>query len=255
MKPGLALLALMVLAPAAPALGQARIVPAAGAPISEAQRSKATQLATLMNPPARMLEHNMIGWEAAITRTLALDPTIAKLETEYPGTTKAGVEAARPLARGYCEDGVRRSIEAKAAAYARRMSASELDQAIAFFRSPTGQRYLDGLFVNTDVVGLAHDIATERSETGTGRISTEQVATGDRQAVRKTKEALSAGDNLELMRFAQTSASQQLQAASAEADRVILEIVNNPDPKWAEGQNRAVSEAIIAFVDARRRGK
>ena len=58
---------------------------------AEARMERAGELARLVSPHDLLLAGNLAGWEAAVTRSLALNPGVAKLELEYPGIGKAAL--------------------------------------------------------------------------------------------------------------------------------------------------------------------
>src|SRR5436305_1347839 len=58
----------------------------------------ATELIEIMAPSDLSLQANVRSWESATRAVLGRDAGVTKLNTDYPGTINAAVEAARPLA-------------------------------------------------------------------------------------------------------------------------------------------------------------
>jgi hypothetical protein len=220
---------------------------------SEALLAKARVLVALTNPPKAMLDVNMRGWEAGIAQGLASNPSVSKLEAQYPGVSAAGIAAARPLAREYSARLVAKTSESKAAVFARRLTDPEMDDAIAFFRSEVGLRLVGRLITNADPGSVAKELVANTIETGKIGISADAVHKIERDATRATMAQTSADDQIALMRFGQKPVSAKLGSAGAEADVITLEVVNHPDPEWLRQQTEAVNNAMLAFIDARKK--
>jgi hypothetical protein len=242
--------ALLAVLPDVPAAGQE--TPAAPA-VDSARMDRARELTRLTSPYDIMVAANLSGWEAAITRSLALDPGIAKLEEQYPGIGKAGIEAARPLARRYCETFVNRANDRKSQIVAQRLSADEIDEVIRFYRTALGQRAVKQVLANFDFAGAGREIADERARTGTAEVTIEEVKAQDALAARRAGPGFSAPDQLEMMRFTQKPAAKKFAAAREEAEREILQMVNKPDPKFLAAQTEALTAAMLAFAETRKR--
>jgi hypothetical protein len=250
-RPRRALAAALALALLAPSALRAQEGPAAAVP--EARMERARELARLTSPNDILLATNLAGWEAALARSLALDPGMAKLEAEYPGVGKAGIEAARPLARRYCQAFIDKAVALKAAHLARGLTAAEIEEAISFFGSPVGQSVIRQLFASVDMEGIGRDLATQRVQTGSAAIDPERVRREEREATRRAAAKMSAADHLAIMRFQQKPVAKKMIAVQAGADREIIELANHPDPEWLSRQSDTVRAAALAYVDARKK--
>jgi hypothetical protein len=245
----LALFASLAAATAAmPSAAPAQV--AAGDAAFEARLAKARALVALTDPYPVFVELNMKGWEIGVGRALALDPASATLEARYPGITKAGIEAARPLAREYCALFVKRNIERKARLLAERLTANDLDQATAFYDSPAGRRLIRNLTRNADLGIIATDAAVHRAQRGEPALTAESAHEMELDAARSTLSQTSADDHLAILRFQQTPAAPKYVAVAAESDRLALEEANHPDPAWMAHQSEVIRTAMIAFADA-----
>ena len=76
-----------------------------------------------------------------------------------------------------------------------------------------------------------------------------------RKQAKAAVKTLSADDMLAIMKFESLPVAKKFAAAGQESDRVILDIINNPDPNWIEKQNKAVADGAMQFVEAKRAGK
>jgi hypothetical protein len=246
-RPGSILAAFAALGPAAPGIAVA--VPQPAGQETASPVAQASALVRLVNPPATMLEINLRGWESGVAQTVALDPIIQKLETEHPGVSKAVIDAARPLAAVYLKEFVRRGSARKAAILAERLTPAEISQLQEFFRTPAGLKIVERTLSSVDVTPLAREMAEKGAQTGTVSASREDVTKVVTQAARKAMADVSATDQIAMLRFMQTPVAAKFGAASAEADRELLDMANNPDPAFLKEQQDAMIAALLAYVD------
>jgi hypothetical protein len=221
-------------------------------PADPVRIEKARKLAGATEPFDILMALNLAGWEAAVSKSLALDPGVAKLEQAYPGVSKAGIEAARSFARTFCEDFVKRNIELKAGLYARRMTAGELDDALAFWSTDFGKSFVRKAYGNYDSRDIGSQAAEAANRTGKTSLSAEAVAQADRLAMRKTAEQTTASDQVALMRFASTEAGRKYAAARAEAEPLLLQMINGTDPAQQRKQFELIQAGMLAFIDSRK---
>jgi hypothetical protein len=242
----------LILAAAAPLAAAAAPPGEVAAPEGESLRL-ARKLVGTINPYGLLVEVNVRAWEATITQMVAAAPPVQKLEAAYPGITKGGIDAARPLARRYCEDFVRDSLETKARLFAEGLSQAEMLEGIAFYASPAGQRMIKGFAANADVQEMGRRLTAEARETGNAKVTQEMTTDLQNKAIWETAKEISAADQLEVMRFSQKPAAVKKARLAAEADRQLLAELTKPHPEWEAGQSAAMNNAMLAFVDARKK--
>ena len=221
-------------APSAAALGQAR------------------RLQEVVEPHARMVAGNLQGWEATMKRALALDPGFPALEQAYSGVGAAAIDAARPLARIFCEQFVERVSSYKAELYARRLTQQEMAAAISFFETRAGRTLVERMIANASPDALADQIIHQAVEQGRLGLSMEQTQQVDRSAALKTARETSAEDQIAMIRFQQTAAGRRFLEVRREAEPGVLQIVNSPDAELIRRQHDAMLAAILAYVDSKK---
>ena len=234
-----------------PAAAQAQPAQAAAASPADAETAAARRLAELANPPQILLRLNLQGWEAGARGSFKLDPTVAKLESSYPGVTEAFIAATRPLAQRQSEKFVREALEVKARAFAKAMTAAEIAEVTTFLQSPLGRRVVQSLFDNANVTSVVDDLVARKAESPDAQITASSIRAAEQKAVRKTAQQFSGAEHVALMRFSATAASKKYAAANQEAERVILQMANNPDPEWLAQQTETGRAAILAFVEGK----
>jgi|GEM_PF-3412982 len=217
-----------------------------------ARLPKARALVAITNPNEAMLDANMRGWEAGVAHVFVVDPVAANIERRYPGAARAAIDAARPLARDYCQRFVSAVNDYKASLLAERFSMAELDTATAFFASPAGRRLVQRMLSHADPAAIARDATSRAAQTGQVAISTDRIRQMERDAARTTISETSTDDQVALLRFGQTSAATKYKAVSEAVDRFALDKANHPDATWMSRQTELVNKAILAFIDARK---
>jgi hypothetical protein len=239
-------------------LAAGALQPSASAPLAPSVQAQAPQslakarkLVAMINPPDLTLRSNMKGWESAAAMALKLDPTAVKLEQEYPGIMKAALDAARPIGTEYCEAYVRKSTEHKAALIAERLTAAELDVALAQLARPFWRRFVEQMTSNLDPSAEARKAAENTARTGKPGLTREGVSETLHAAGRMTAGQLSSADQIEMMRLSQLSFARKLQEIAAENDAQTLEWANNPDPAFLNRQTQSMQAAMVAYADAR----
>lgn len=225
----------------------------AESPADPARLEKARRLAELTEPFELVVGLNMAGWEAGMAKSLELDPEAAKLERAYPGAIKAGMDSARSLARTHCEEYVRRSIDLKAGVYARRLTARQLDEAIAFWSTDAGKAFVRATYVNMDFRGVGNEAAEVARRTGKSGLPAESLARANREVIRKSAGQITPAQQAALTRFRATATGSQYVAARREAEPLVAQMVDDIVAAQQRSQVELIQKGILAFVEARKR--
>jgi hypothetical protein len=147
----------------------------------------------------------------------------------------------------------RDAAETKARLFAQGLSQLEMTEAITFYGSPSGRRLLASFAANADFQEMARRVTAEARENGKVRMTEEMATALQNKAILKTAEDISASDQIELMRFSQKPVAGKIATLAAEAERLLFAELNNPNPEWAAKQSAAINDAMLAFVDARKK--
>jgi hypothetical protein len=221
-------------------------------PASPAALRLAHRLEELTEPRALMVAGNYAAWEATVRKTMSLNADVARVEQTYPGIIDAGIDAARPLAKAFCEDFVGRVQEYRANAYATSLSERELAQAIAYFETPGAQRIIKRMIANLNPQQLIDQVAHQAKSEGRITITKEQAGQMDIAAAARTSLEVSDADKTALMRFAQTEAGRKYTAARAASETHLLALVNTSNPEHIRRQNEAVQSGMMAFISRKK---
>jgi hypothetical protein len=249
-------LALALLAPAGaappPVIAPPPIVAIERAPVSAAALKLAQRLEEVTEPRALMVATNYAAWEATVRKGVSLNPALQKMEQAYPGVINAGIDAARPIARQFCDEFVTRFQRERAETYARALTEKELAEAVAFFETPAAQRVMKRMLANTNPQPLIEQVAQQARTEGKITITKEQAAALDRAAALKTQAEVSAEDQVAVMRFSHSAAGRKYVAARNQSEARLLEMVNASQPDAIRRQNEAVEAGMLAFIDRKK---
>lgn len=239
----------LALAVAAPASVPTSVESAAVPTVSPARLALATRFTDVVLPDQLILESNMDSWEVGLKTALLNNPGIANIEREFPGAVASAIAAGKPSARPYIWAKVKKAKAVKAKVMADMLDEAEMEEAMAFYLSPTGQRFIRSLFAKADSTAMASAVIERANDTGEVKITDQDGQKVIRGALRETLKTLSAADMVEIMKFEAKPAVKKMAEAGRKADQAMLEIFNTPDPVFIEQQNKTVTDALLAHVE------
>jgi hypothetical protein len=234
-------LALALAAPAAPA---APASPSAPAEISAASlasgpyRAEALRLSQTMMPADRyiaMLEAAFVnGFRLALTKD-------DSFERESPGIGDELVQATLKAARPFFATTHRASLLTYARFYSRTLSTAEIADLDALYRSPLGQKLLDGKYGHVSSPQFASTIDSSKATTRT------DIDNINRDATKSLVGGLTADDVSQLAALSKKPVFATMKALKPQIARLEAEQANDSDPAF----DAAVSAAIEAVMKRR----
>lgn len=236
----------------APPPTEANKTPASTQALDPQRIAIAREVMALSAPRPMLLASNVRGWETTIDKSLRADPGIARLEATYPGLIANAIAAAKPLAQEYSEKFVTQALDIRVQTFAEYLTVDEMQELIAFYKTPAGQRFIARLWTNLDATDLISDERILAARDSDAPLSLEDSRRATKNAAANTMKDMTAEDILEVMRFGQRPAAQAAASASREAEQRLLPIVNNPDPEWLKRQKEILERAMITFADQHR---
>jgi len=226
--------------------------PSSTEPVTPERHRLATRLLDLVHPDQVSIDANMRGWESGMRKMLAADPTFARLELDYPGISEAAVDGARPVALEFSREFVRNVKALKADVFAQRLTAAELQQAIAFFDTPVGQKFAKGMAETADPAAVLDNVRA-RAAAGGEDLTLTDLTSATRKTSRQVMSGMSSAEVLQIMRFESLPAARKFAAAGQESEALVLVKLKNVDPKWLERQQQAVAQAALRFAELKAR--
>ena len=208
----------------------------------------AVRLIESINPDDRLLAQEMRAWEAGVRLMLGNDATLARLEQETPGVIDAAVNAGRPVAQEYLASLLSRLKRYKAERTAAALTVTELREVQAFYATPAGQRLATGMTAPQQSDVLIDRVAKRVQEEGDPTVTEQDARVATRKAVENVMAQATREDILTIMRFEATPAGSKLRAIGEEVQKFTVETSRTPDPAFVQRQQKAMQDAILAFV-------
>jgi hypothetical protein len=232
--------AALVLAPQA---ASAQAPASASASDVSARKAKALELARLVEP--RTAAGAPDKMEAQYIAGLLAMEEIAELEAEYPGVVQAMWRAIEPEIDRDTAARLPAFWERLADIYSSGMTLEQIDGAVAFMASPTGQKMIAAM--TEGLVAPAMNIAA-KSEGGPisdGEIDQAKTAAAETMVVRMTQE-----EQEQIAAFAGTPAGVALLSVAPQVQQATLEWMNMSDPASDARLDALAEKAIGDYIAA-----
>jgi hypothetical protein len=230
----------------APSTAPAQPAPAAAAPGPELM-AKAMELARTVQPREILIENTMSVLDKQAVEGLHSEPNLKQMEAEHPGLVDAMWAAARPILAETVVKSIPELWNGLAGVYARHFTSAQLDQAIQFFRSPTGRKFVVEMNRNADIKPMIRDAAGP----GDGRIGEQSYLQTVNGAAQAAAAAMTPAETREFERFMTTPTGRALAGAGPDVTRVILAWTNRTDPETDARVQAAMVGAVEKFLGAR----
>ena len=227
---------------AAPA-AEAQPATAAATPDSE-HLAKALELARTVQPREILIENTMAVLDKQAVEGLLAEPSLKQMEAEHPGLVAAMWAAARPILAETVIRSIPELWSGLAGVYVRHFTPDQLDNTTAFFRSPTGRKFVVEMNRNADIRPMIRDAARP----GDGRIGKGSYMQTVNSAAEAAAAAMSPAEAREFERFMVTPAGKALAGAGSDVTRVILAWTNRSDPDTEARVQAAMTGAAETFI-------
>jgi hypothetical protein len=235
--------ALALAAPASPVPNQPPNTAAKAPAVSQAT---AAALARTVAPADVTIALEIDQARKAILALPTIDEDAKQLEGQYPGIYAAMWVAVEPEMRRSTEADYPSYWAALERMYVARLSEQEAQAVLAFFRSPTGQKLLRGMYAAMDSGPMLEDMIKSDSAT----IDAKQMQTAVEAAKAKAVGQLGPEDETSLMALVGSIDLEKFRALGAETQKITLEWVNKADPEGEEKLSRIMQDAMEKYMAA-----
>jgi len=209
-------------------------------------RQAATELARLLAPRETMIPLNMKWAEKSIEDLPKLDAEAGEFEREFPGVHQAMWLAAKNELRAQLDSGLPDLWARLEQLYLAEMTETEIRALIAFYKTPTGKRLIEGMYGNSDLQPVIESMAASED----GSISEQSVRAATEEAKRKTVTAANI-DPKDIMPLVGAMPLAKMRAVGEKVQQVTLEWVNKEDPEQQERINKLMLEAAERFTESK----
>jgi len=190
-----------------------------------------------------MVPLNMTWGERAVIALPEQDGDSKTLETAYPGIHRAIWTAAAPELKRQLEADLPQLWARLETLFVAELSEKEINGLLRFYRTPTGQRMIEGIYGNVDLTGAIASM----SKSADGEMSEESISLASELAKRKTISGLDL-DAADMRLLLATMPLDRLRATGAKVQKATSEWVNTEDPKDQEKINALMADAAERFV-------
>jgi hypothetical protein len=239
-----------------PALAVAPAEAKAARPADWSERvSQALILAQLTQPEDEVLSTALKQLDDSLVKTLAAQPDMHKLETEYPGFLKRYYAAARPEISKALSDRLPRLWQGMADAYAAEMTAAEIQDQMRFMRSPLGQKMHRLLNANFETGPLLESSVnanlTRESRPDSGA---KELGAASSMAMLYSLSQLSDAERAEFVAYTSSPTGTAVQRAGPGVMAALLAWMNADDPE-AETRMGKIAVEVFEQMQQERGGK
>jgi hypothetical protein len=228
------------------AFASAPLAAVVGAPAQasdSAHRQKALALAQTVQSQEIAIDSSMVVIDGQMVEAMMADPDVKKLETAHPGAVRAMWEGAKPVMRQQLVSSLPDLWQHLADVYAAHLTDAQIDATTAFFRTPTGHKFLLQMNKRVDVRPMVADATV-----GDGKIRQQTYENGATAAAVGAIGDMSEAERAEIARFLVTDAGQALGATAPDVTRTGLEWMNRTDSSAQSQVGAAMKAALDRFL-------
>jgi hypothetical protein len=222
----------------------AATAPAVQTAVDPERKARGLELARMLNSAELTRGQTDKMLRDTLPAALAADPEFAATEKEYPGITKAMIDAMRTIVIDEVMQSLPQLWEKIGAIYAEEMTIAEIDDAIGFFRTPAGARVVENMTQEADFSQMIKTmIADDAAKVTEGTLRTEM-----RASATKTMGKLSAQDRNALVNFGWSPAGVKIRTANARVMPIVAAWSNETTPEGDARMEKAMTDVVEKFI-------
>ena len=208
-----------------------------------AHRQKALALAQTVQSQEIAIEGSMAVIDGQMVDAMMANPDVKKLEAAHPGVLQAMWDGAKPIMRQQLASSLPDLWQRLADVYAAHLTDAQIDATTAFFRTPTGHKFLLQMNKRVDVRPMVADAAS----TG-GKVRQQTFESGAAGAATEAFADMSAAERAEIARFLATDAGKALGPVAPDVTRTGMEWMNRTDSQGQAAIGAAMKAALERFL-------
>lgn len=232
-------LAMAQAAPVAPVVA----TPPTESPAVAARRDKALRLARVLASDQFVVEAGDDAYIKLTRDAMLASPDVQAMEKQHPGVVDAMVRASLPVTKVQLRRRLPQLWDKLADFYLANFTPLELDQALTFYASPTGQKMIAQLIARI----RPNAVAAELKKNPTGGVSAGALRSDVQATVPGIVGTLTAKDQAVLLAFSRTAAFARIQKIGPQVQELQVAWMRDVSPEdYAE-----VRDAMKTVLDAR----
>ena len=225
--------------PAAPAISHA-----SPATIEAPIRADSMALVKVLNPDGPMVDMVVRNFRNSMDSTVAGNEDYLALEKDYPGISKALIDAMTETMRADLVSDLPVLRGRYAHFYAELFTADETAELIRLYTSKSGHALVAAKFAKIDATPLMADFVADPDSP----VSQQHIRDINRTATRSILTEMSDEDKAALLDFAKTPAFRKLASARDSIEQFEATIANEPDPQLDAALDAATREVFVKFT-------
>lgn len=222
----------------APAIAASAPAPAA---VDAEHKQLANALVRVLNSEELTRAQTVKMLDETLPNTFTASPDFAALEREYPGVTKAVIDAVHPIILNGTLARLPSLWARLAPIYARSFTTAELHALFDFYTSPSGGRLLKAMAEGADFSRLLSGAVTSESSI----VTTEGFSAGVQSGAAAVIRTASPEDIKVMMAFAATPAGGKASAIAPKVQAASIAWNNEPAPEL-DAQIESAAKAVVA---------
>lgn len=210
---------------------------------TSAPENLSLEFARAMNPEELMIAQlETENYAQMLTQVMMSDPYASSIEADHPGAVAFAVRRIHPFVVERMRQRIPSIHQTLAEFFAQHFTENELRAAIAFFRSPSGARFLELQFANTSFDEIVNTFAEQ------GQNTTDAVDTVARDGAMIAMSRLNSEQRREVIRFNMTPTGQKLISLSPQVSELVTNWSNQRDPDGELIVAEIFVEAVGEFI-------
>jgi len=230
---------------AAPVADHQASQPAPAVPIAAAHEdeaaARAIELSRLLNSEQAMRSVVDRLLHQTLKQSLATNPDFQPVETRWPGITDEFIDTIAPIATAATVKRLPLLQQQTAQVYRDRLTLDEMATLLAFFRSPSGSRFLESVQSQADFRSIMDKAIASR---GKAEIDGKEINSIATNAGSRAVGTMTLDDRIALVKLMATPAGQKLPQINAAVLQVASTVANQDDPE-ADAEIEGAVKALI----------
>ena len=214
--------------------------------VDAARREAAMKLVKTVRSEHYVLAEAARVFDGTVANEMQKNEAIASLELAYPGVTQHMVLAVRTVVEKEMVASVPELWDSMATIYASTMTVAELDQARAYYESPSGRRLLELTIANMDVGKMMGSVIANPD----AKIRSADIHAGVQSGVPDAMREMTAEDSAALLRFAATPAFEKIRAIAPRLLEATTAWSNKENPELDAEVAATMERSASSFIEA-----
>jgi hypothetical protein len=222
----------------------AAVAPAVHTAVDAVRKARGLELARMLNSEELTRAQTEKLLDETLPKLLAADPDFKAMEKEYPGITKAMLDAMRTVVVDEVMQSLPALWDSVSVIYAEELTAADLGEAIAFFRTPAGTRLIENITREADLSEMLKTLIADDE----AKVTESALRTEMRASATKTVGKLNTEDRNALVNFGWSPAGVKIRTANKRVMSVVAAWSNETTPEGDARMEKTMTDVVEKFI-------